>query len=77
MDIVDATPLAVSLGDRAWAELLERYYALARSALAQHRGTLMDSAGDGFFAIFDETTDAIRCAITIRRARAYAVRADS
>ena len=30
----------------------------------------MDSAGDGFFAIFDETTDAIRCAIAIRRAAA-------
>jgi class 3 adenylate cyclase len=68
VDIVDATPLAVSLGDRAWAELLERYHALVRSALARHRGELMDSAGDGFFAIFDETVDAIRCAATIRGA---------
>ena len=68
VDIVDATPLAVSLGDRAWAELLERYYALVRSTLAQHGGALMDSAGDGFFAIFDESEDAIRCAMSIRRA---------
>ena len=68
VDIVDATPLAVSLGDRAWAELLERYYALVRAALAQHRGTLMDSAGDGFFAIFDDTVDAIRCAVVLRLA---------
>jgi class 3 adenylate cyclase len=60
--------LAVSLGDRAWAELLERYYALVRSTLAHHGGSLMDSAGDGFFAIFDEPVDAIRCALTIRRA---------
>ena len=65
VDIVDATPLAVSLGDRAWAELLERYYALVRSALARHRGVLVDTAGDGFFAIFDETADAVRCAVAI------------
>ena len=26
----------------------------------------MDTAGDGFFAIFDETADAIRCALDIR-----------
>ena len=65
VDIVEATPLALSLGDRAWAELLERYHELARSTLARHRGWLMDTAGDGFFAIFDETADAIRCALDI------------
>ena len=68
MDIVDATPLAVALGDRAWAELLERYYALVRAALARYRGELIDTAGDGFFAVFDETADAIRCAVAIRPA---------
>jgi class 3 adenylate cyclase len=67
VDIVDATSLAASLGDRAWAELLERYYALVRRALARHRGWLVDTAGDGFFAIFDETADTIRCAIEIRQ----------
>jgi class 3 adenylate cyclase len=28
----------------------------------------MDTAGDGFFAIFDETTGAIRAALDIRKA---------
>jgi class 3 adenylate cyclase len=65
VDIVEATPLALSLGDRAWAELLERYHDLARTTLARHRGWLMDTAGDGFFAIFDEIGDAIRCALDI------------
>ena len=37
-----------------------------RDALERHRGWLMDTAGDGFFAIFDETADAIRCALAIR-----------
>ena len=67
VDIVEATPLAVSLGDRAWAELLEQYHELVRCALERHRGWLMDTAGDGFFAIFDETADAIRCALEIGR----------
>jgi MGT family glycosyltransferase len=66
VDMVGATALAVSLGDRAWAELLERYHRLARGALERHQGWLMDTAGDGFFAIFDEAADAIRCALDIR-----------
>ena len=66
VDIVDATPLAVSLGDHAWAELLEQYHELVRTALAHHRGRLMDTAGDGFFAIFDEVADALSCALEIR-----------
>jgi class 3 adenylate cyclase len=65
IDIVDATPLALSLGDRAWAELLEQYHELVRTTLKQHHGWLMDTAGDEFFAIFDETAEAIRCALDI------------
>jgi class 3 adenylate cyclase len=68
VDIVDATALAVSLGDRAWAELLERYHATVRSALDRHRGWLMDTAGDGFFAIFDDAADATRCALDLKPA---------
>jgi class 3 adenylate cyclase len=66
VDIVDATPLAVALGDAAWAELLEHYHGLVRGALERHRGRLMDTAGDGLFAIFDEVEDAVRCALDIR-----------
>ena len=66
VDIVGATGRALSLGDRAWAELLERYHELVRGALEHHGGQLMDTAGDGFFAIFDETADAIGCAFDIR-----------
>lgn len=62
VDIVEATPLAVSLGDRAWAQLLERYHEVARRTVARHGGWLMDTAGDGFFAIFDGPARAVRCA---------------
>jgi MGT family glycosyltransferase len=66
VDIVEATPLAVSLGDRVWAELLEQYHELVRDTLARHRGRLMDTAGDGFFAIFDDVVDALGCTLEIR-----------
>ncbi len=61
-----ADMLALSLGDRAWAELLEQYHQLARDGLARHRGWLMDTARDGFFAIFDEARDAIRAALDVQ-----------
>ncbi len=66
VDIVEATQLALTLGDRTWAELLEQYHELVRETLACHRGWLMDTAGDGFFAIFDEAADAIHCALDVR-----------
>ncbi|MCZ7587470.1 MAG: adenylate/guanylate cyclase domain-containing protein [Gaiella sp.] len=66
VDVVDATRLAISLGDCAWAELLERYHELAQGSLGRHRGQLMDTAGDGFFAIFDDAVDAARCALDLR-----------
>jgi pimeloyl-ACP methyl ester carboxylesterase len=61
-DIVDSTARATALGDRAWADLLERHHALVRRELALHRGKEVDTAGDGFFATFDGPGRAIRCA---------------
>jgi class 3 adenylate cyclase len=61
-DIVSSTERAAALGDRAWAELIERHHALVRRELARHRGTEVDTAGDGFFATFDGPARAIHCA---------------
>jgi class 3 adenylate cyclase len=61
-DVVRSTARASALGDRAWADLLERHHALVRRELARHRGHEMDTAGDGFFATFDGPGRAIRCA---------------
>jgi class 3 adenylate cyclase len=66
VDIADATGLAVALGDAAWAKLLEDYHRVVRAGLERHRGWLMDTAGDGSYAIFDEAVDAVRCALDIR-----------
>jgi len=64
-DIVDSTARAAALGDRAWADLIERHHALVRGELARHRGKEVDTAGDGFFATFDGPGRAIRCAQAI------------
>jgi class 3 adenylate cyclase len=65
-DLVDATAHASRVGDRAWRELLERHHELIRAHLGYFRGKEIDTAGDGFFAIFDGPGRAIRCACAIR-----------
>jgi class 3 adenylate cyclase len=60
-DIADSTPTVARLGDRAWADLLERHHELVRTLLARHRGEEIDAAGDGFLAVFDGPARAIRC----------------
>jgi class 3 adenylate cyclase len=61
-DIVGSTRLAVEHGDRAWRDLLERHHALVRGELARFRGREVDTAGDGFLAVFDGPGRAVRCA---------------
>ena len=67
-DIVRSTETASELGDRAWAELVERHHALVRGHLDRFRGRELDTAGDGFFATFDGPVRAIRCAEAITQA---------
>ena len=64
-DIVGSSERAVSLGDRAWRELLGNHHTVVRRELARFRGREMDAAGDGFFASFDGPARAIRCACAI------------
>jgi class 3 adenylate cyclase/esterase/lipase len=64
-DIVGSTAKAVELGDARWRELLESHHAVVRRLLVRHRGTELDTAGDGFFASFDGPARAIRCASAI------------
>jgi class 3 adenylate cyclase/pimeloyl-ACP methyl ester carboxylesterase len=64
-DIVDSTKRASELGNRAWADLVQRHHAVVRAQLDQFRGRELDTAGDGFFAAFDGPIRAIRCATAI------------
>jgi pimeloyl-ACP methyl ester carboxylesterase len=64
-DIVRSTALAAEVGDRVWRDRVEAHNGVIRRELARFRGEEMDTAGDGFFAIFDGPARAIRCAQSI------------
>ncbi|MDM0015594.1 adenylate/guanylate cyclase domain-containing protein [Variovorax sp. J22P168] len=66
-DLVGSTELAVRLGDSAWRDLQQRFHAIGRSALQAHRGSEIDTAGDGLFATFDGPARAVRCAVEMVR----------
>ena len=61
-DLVTSTECAVELGDARWKELLASHQTIVRAELAKYRGREVDTAGDGFFAIFDGPARAVRCA---------------
>ncbi len=67
-DIVGSTARAAELGDRAWRDLLERHNAVVRRELKAFGGREMDTAGDGFFAVFEAPERAVRCAESITSA---------
>jgi class 3 adenylate cyclase len=64
-DIVGSTERAAMVGDRAWRDLLQDHHTLVRRELSRFRGEELDTAGDGFFAIFDGPARAISCARAI------------
>jgi class 3 adenylate cyclase len=64
-DVVGSTELATKLGDRRWRDLLESHHAAVRAELFRYRGREIDTAGDGFLAVFDGPARAIRAAKAI------------
>ena len=67
-DIVGSTDRVAALGDAAWASLLERHHTTVRRELSLFGGVEVDTAGDGFLALFDGPARAIRSALAIREA---------
>lgn len=67
-DIVGSTGLAVELGDGEWRNRLESHDHIVRAQVARFRGRVVNTAGDGFLAIFDSPGRAIACARSIRTA---------
>lgn len=64
-DIVGSTDLAVRLGDREWQRLVAAHHAAVRKELQRFRGREVDTAGDGFFATFDQPANAIQAGAAI------------
>jgi len=67
-DIAKSTDRAAALGDAAWDRLLERHHIVVREVLEQHRGTEINTTGDGFLSMFDGAARATQAAIDIRDA---------
>ena len=66
-DLVGSTAQALTLGDAAWAALLGRHNEAVRRELARFSGEEIDTAGDGFLALFEAPAQAIRCAFAIQK----------
>src|SRR5688572_15927425 len=67
-DIVGSTELAGRLGDRGWKQLIARHNSMIRRTLRRFGGRELDTAGDGFFVMFDRPAQAIDCAAAILQA---------
>lgn len=64
-DIVDSTKIVHELGDSGWRELVDRHDRLVRDRLTRFDGREVKHLGDGFLAVFDGPTRALRCAAQI------------
>jgi adenylate cyclase len=64
-DIVGSTDLAAKLGDRPWQQLVAAHHSAVRRELQRFGGREVDTAGDGFFATFDQPAQAVRAADAI------------
>lgn len=60
-DIVDSTSTLASLGDSRWRDLLLTHNRVMREQLHVYRGREIKTTGDGFLAVFDAATRAVRC----------------
>jgi class 3 adenylate cyclase len=67
-DIVGSTELMSEIGDAAWRDLIVKHHAIVRTTLAANSGRELDTAGDGFFAVFDGPARAVRAAEAIVKA---------
>lgn len=65
-DIVGSTRVASEQGDAAWRDVATRFQKMLGAQVQRFRGQLVDTAGDGAFAIFDSPTRALECARALR-----------
>lgn len=69
-DIVDSTATMERIGDAAWRDLLSTHNRLLRDELNLFRGREVATTGDGFMAVFDGATRAVRCGVAMARSAA-------
>jgi class 3 adenylate cyclase/streptogramin lyase len=62
-DIVNSTVVAAEMGNARWSELVARHHRIVRHQIGRSGGREIDTAGDGFFVVFERPADAIRCSV--------------
>jgi len=66
-DIVGSTELVRSMGDEAWEAALRWHDETLRTLIGTHRGEVVHTTGDGFFASFPNAVAAVASAVAIQR----------
>lgn len=66
IDLVGSSELAAQIGDRRWSDIQRQFFGVAREELGRHGGREIDTAGDGYFAVFDGPGRAVRFAERVR-----------
>jgi class 3 adenylate cyclase len=66
-DIVGSTNLLETIGDEAWEDVMRWHNDTLQTLIRSHRGEVVHSTGDGFFASFDDGVAAATCAVSIQR----------
>ncbi|MDQ1545524.1 MAG: hypothetical protein QOH69_428 [Actinomycetota bacterium] len=67
-DIVGSTERAAAAGDALWRRQLDRHDDIVRSQLERFGGREVNTTGDGFLAVFDSPSRAVRAAVAIAAA---------
>jgi class 3 adenylate cyclase len=65
-DIENSTQLNARMGDKTWVRVLEAHDQVLRSRIAQYRGQVVKTAGDGFMFVFRDPEAACRAAVGIQ-----------
>jgi class 3 adenylate cyclase len=66
-DIVGSTSLLETIGDEAWEDVARWHNETLRTAIESHKGEVVQTTGDGFFAAFVDAPTAVSCAVAIER----------
>lgn len=69
-DVVDSTPIAEKMGDRAWVELMKEHESDIRRITSRHGGAVVKMIGDGSMLAFESARAAIRASLDLESAAA-------
>ena len=67
-DIVGSTATLERMGDARWRDVLSEHNRRLRDLLNRYRGREIDTTGDGFLALFDSASRAVRCGLAMTAA---------